>query len=303
MNSDNRKLAPVAIFVYDRPNNTKRVIDSLSKNFLAPETEIFIFSDAPRSKRNAKEVDKVREYLKKIKGFKSVTIIEREENFYIERNIIEGVTEIINTYGKIIVLEDDVLVTKDFLNYMNNALDFYQEKENIMHIGSLTFIKMPESYKKTILWRYPENGGGWGTWKNRWEKFVWFKTEQEALDRLSIEQRKIIELDGSFSCLNNLKLIPIPWDICWYIAIVCNNGLAVNPLKSLTKNIGLYSGTHFSIINRLLGKHPFDTEIFENQKIIFDEILVENIEAISLLKKFYSNLEQRKIIKLLNIFR
>lgn len=298
MNNENRKLAPVVIFVYNRLRNTKRVINALRENYLALETEIFIFSDAPKTEKDRRAVDSVRQYAKTITGFKSINIIEREQNFYIEKNIIEGATDVINKYGKIIVLEDDVITAKNFLNYMNDALDFYEDKKEIMHIASFTFIKMPEDYKKTILWRYSENGGGWGTWKNRWDKFKWFKTEKEALSYLSQDQMNKIELEGSFKCLHTLKFNPIPWDICWYIAIIHNNCLAVNPPKSLIKNIGFYGGTHFSLFARLLGKHPLDVNLVEGQKIIFENNLNENIEALGLLKDFYKNKRKSKILSI-----
>lgn len=298
-----KQLAPVAIFAYNRLNNLKKTITALTNNYLAAETEVFIFSDAPKTEKDRKAVDFVRQYIKTITGFKSINIIEREQNFYIEKNISEGVTDVINKYGKIIVLEDDVVTAKDFLNYMNDALDFYEDKKEIMHIASFTFIKMPEDYKKTILWRYSENGGGWGTWKNRWDKFKWFKTEKEALSYLSQDQMSKIELEGSFKCLHTLKLNPIPWDICWYIAIIHNNCLAVNPPKSLIKNIGLYNGTHFSVFNRLRGRHPLDVSYIENQKIIFEENLIENSEAINLLKFFYENVGIGKRNRLINILK
>jgi len=299
----NKKLAPVAIFVYNRPDNAKQTIEALQKNYLAKETEVFIFSDAPKTAKNEKAVNDVRRYLRTITGFKSVTIIERKENFYIERNIIEGVTDIVNKYGRIIVLEDDGVSAKNFLTFMNKALDFYESQESVMHIATFTFIKMPVDYKKTFFWSYSENtGGGWGTWENRWEKFKWFSNEAEGLSVLSDEQKKEVELDGASRCLQFLKLNPIPWDICWHIAIVRNNGLAVNSPKPLIKNNGLFSGTHSSPINRILGKHPFDIELGEEEDIIFGDNIVENTEAVRLLKEFYGKMGKRRRDKVLHYF-
>ena len=245
----------------------------------------------------------MRQYIKTITGFKSVNIIERKENFYIERNIIEGVTEIVNRYGNIIVLEDDGVSAKNFLTFMNNALDFYEDKEKVMHIATFTFIKMPAGYNKVFFWRYSENtGGGWGTWKNRWDKFKWFQNEAEGLDALSIEQRGKMELDGAFNCLSSLKLNPIPWDICWYVAITRNNGLAVNSPKPLIKNNGLFNGTHFSAINKILGKHQFEVELSDEEEIIFEDNIVENTEAVRLLKEFYSKIGKRKRDRVLHYF-
>lgn len=295
------KLAPVAIFVYNRLDNTKQVIEALQKNDLAHETRLFIFSDAaknpenPRNAKNVAAVDAVRNYLKTITGFKEVHIIERPVNFYIEKNITEGVTEIINKYGRIIVLEDDGVTAKNFLTFMNNALDFYKHHERIMHIATFTFIKMPADFHKTFFWSYSENtGGGWATWKRAWDKFVWFKNEAEGLNGLTEVQKKKVELGGVLNSLANLRLSPIPWDICWNIAIVKNDGLAVNSPRALIRNNGLFNGTHFTALNKILGKHPFDIELDNSEtKIILDDKIEENAAAMALLKEFYAKMGKR----------
>lgn len=303
MHNQNKTKAPVAIFVYNRLSNTKQVIEALQDNYLAKETEVFVFSDGPKTEKNTEKVLEVRNYLKTVTGFKSFNIIERKENFYIEKNIIEGVTEIVNKFGKIIVLEDDGVTAKNFLTFMNDALDFYQDKEKIMHIATFTFIKMPNDFRKTFMWSYSENtGGGWATWKNRWAKFKWFKTEQEALALLTPEQKNRIELDGTTKSLGFLKLNPIPWDICWNIAININNGLSINSPGALVKNNGLFNGTHFTAFNKILGKSPFDVELDKNEHIIFETEISENKQAKKLLKDFYAKMGKRKRDKVLHYF-
>ncbi|PIP69237.1 hypothetical protein COW91_00380 [Candidatus Nomurabacteria bacterium CG22_combo_CG10-13_8_21_14_all_32_8] len=298
-----KTLAPVAVFVYNRPNNTKAVIEALQNNYLAKETDVFVFSDGPKNEKNKKSVDEVRSYLKTVTGFKSFTVIERKENYYIERNIIEGVTEIINRFGRIIVLEDDGVSARHFLSFMNDALDFYQNMEKVMHIATFTFIKMPKDFRKTFFWSYSENtGGGWGTWKNRWDKFQWFKNEREALSVMSDEQKKRVELDGVTKSLGFLKLSPIPWDICWNIAINRNDGLSVNSPGALIRNNGLFNGTHFTALNMVLGKSLFDVELDENERIVFDDSPVLNNQAIGLLKEFYGKMGKRTRDKVLHYF-
>lgn len=299
----NKNLAPVVIFVYNRLDNTRETIEALKSNYLAKETDVYVFSDGPKTEKNKKSVNDVRNYLKTVTGFKSFNVIERKENFYLERNVIEGTTEIINKFGKVIVLEDDGVSAKYFLTFMNNALDFYENEQKVMHIATFTFIKMPEDYNKAFFWRYSENtGGGWGTWKNRWEKFVWFQTEEEGLSALNDEQKNRIQLDGTFNCLSSLKSKPIPWDICWYIAIIRNNGLAVNSPVPLIRNNGLFGGTHFSSINKILGKSAFEISLSDKENIILDSNIVENKEALELLKEFYDKMGKRKRDKVLHYF-
>ncbi len=299
-----RKLAPVVIFVYNRLQNTKETVEALKNNYLAKDTDVFVFSDGPKdNEKSRKTVQEVRDYLKTVTGFKSFTVVERKENIYLERNVIEGVTEIVNRFGKIIVLEDDGVSAKYFLTFMNKALDFYEHIEKVMHVATFTFITMQDGYNKTFFWRYSENtGGGWGTWKNRWEKFVWFQNEEEGLSALTEEQKNKIQMEGVFPCLSHLRAKPIPWDICWYIAITRNDGLAVNSPFPLIKNNGLFNGTHFSAINKILGKSPFEIELSTREDIVFDNNIIENEKAMELLKYFYSSIGTRKRDKILHAF-
>jgi len=116
------KLAPVILFTYNRPNHIKRNIESLLKNKEAGQSDLFVFSDAPKKEEDKLKVEQVREYLSTITQFQSVTIVKREFNYGLGKNIIDGVTEIVATYGKVIVLEDDLVVSPYFLEYMNEGL-------------------------------------------------------------------------------------------------------------------------------------------------------------------------------------
>lgn len=170
----NEKYSPVIIFVYDRYDLLNKTINSLQLNTLAKDTDLVIFSDYAKNEKSLNNVLKLRNYLKTIDGFKTIKIIERNENYGLAKNIIEGVTEIMNIYGKVIVLEDDLITSKNFLCYMNQALDFYENNEKIFAIsgytGNLTSIKElnDEGYLS-----YRPSSWGWATWKKEWEKNDW----------------------------------------------------------------------------------------------------------------------------------
>ena len=102
-------LAPIVLFTYNRPWHTRQTIEALQKNHLASESVIFIFSDGPKTKEDEPKVEEVRKFLKTIQGFKQIEIIEREKNWGLAKNIIDGVTKVVNEYGKVIVLEDDII--------------------------------------------------------------------------------------------------------------------------------------------------------------------------------------------------
>ena len=117
--------APIALFVYNRPDHTQQTIVSLQKNTLAKNSNLYIFSDGPKTEKDIPKVNEVRQFLKNINGFKSVTVIERKSNWGLAKSIIEGVSEIINLYERVIVLEDDIVTSNTFLSFMNGALNFY----------------------------------------------------------------------------------------------------------------------------------------------------------------------------------
>lgn len=284
----NMDLAPVAIFVFNRLNNTKKTINKLKKNYLSDKTHIYIFSDAAKEndKKNSKRVLKLRKYLKTIKGFKSVTVVEREKNFYIEKNLITGVNQLFSNFNKIIVLEDDVITSKKFLLYMNNCLNIYKNNKKVAQIAGWQCVSNLDKRSRTIFWKYLEIGGGWATWKDRWEKFKYYNSEEEALSDMTKDEITSIQFHNTFPCLNTLKLSPIPWDICWFISIIKNNQLTVNPSKSYTKNIGLYNGSHFSS-NKFFYKSKFDTKINNNINMIFENCIEENQFATAKLEEFF----------------
>ncbi len=287
--------APVAVFVYNRLKNTIEVIEALRKNYFSAETEVYVFSDGPRHKKDEPAVQAVRNYLRSVNGFKKIHLVEREKNYYIEKNIILGVTDVINKHGSIIVLEDDGVTSVNFLEFMNGALDFYKNIKKVMHIATFTFIDMPRGFNKTFFWRYTENtGGGWATWKDRWAKFEYFQTREEALHSMSEAEKNWVEMSGEYQCLDLLRLQPIPWDLCWYISVAKNQGLAVQSPWALTVNNGLYNGTHFNFFNRLLGRSPFEVSLLEPRKIIFSEDVVEDKYALDQLIKFYRKMQSNK---------
>ncbi len=254
MNKD--KLAPVALFVYDRLKNTKRTVEALKKNRYAGQTVLYVFSDGGKDRVSWKRVNRLRRYLKTIQGFGQVIVRERPENYYLERNIIEGVTSVLKKHGKVIVLEDDVTTNPFFLAYMNEALDFYKDRPAVMHISALTFWDEP-GRREVIFTPYMSCGWGWATWQDRWENFRHYKTREEAVEGLTEADFLKLEYGGNFHCLKTLDRDPIPWDICWYLTIYKKGGLCVIPPQLMSQNTGLYAGTHFNT-SRIWGKYVYD---------------------------------------------
>lgn len=129
MNKDKTNLAPIVLFVYKRLDHLRKTIKALQNNELANESELFIYSDAGNNINSQNKVNEVRNYIQDIEGFKKVTIFQRKKNLGLANSIIKGVTDVINDFGKVIVLEDDLVTSKYFLRYMNDALNIYKKKK------------------------------------------------------------------------------------------------------------------------------------------------------------------------------
>jgi hypothetical protein len=238
--------APIALFVYNRPYHTRRTIDALKQNSLAEDSELIIFSDAAKSEAQAEVVREVRKYIGEIKGFKSVTIVAREANLGLARSIIDGVTTIVNKYGRIIVLEDDMVTSQYFLTYMNEALEKYADDERVVSIHGYVYPvdqPLPEAFflPGADCW-------GWATWCGGWACFN--SDGQFLLDEL--KRRKLIrafDFNGTYSISKMLegqiKGINDSWAVRWHASAFLANKLTLHPGRSLVHNIGNdASGTH-----------------------------------------------------------
>ena len=126
--------APILLFVYNRPEHVRRCVDSLLANDLAAESELFVFSDAAKDEASKSEVSEVRRFVRSIDGFRVVHIVERDENWGLARSIIDGVTQTLERYDRVIVLEDDLVLAPYFLQFMNDALEIYNNEGRVGHI-------------------------------------------------------------------------------------------------------------------------------------------------------------------------
>lgn len=235
--------APVLLFVYNRLAHLQQTVAALQQNVTAEKSELFIFSDAPVSEKDVKPVREVREYIRTIGGFKRVEIIEREKNYGLAANIIEGVTKIVNEYGKVIVLEDDLLTSPYFLTFMNEALEVYKDEEQVCNVHGHTFAL--KNYKaQTFFIRFADSWG-WGTWARAWKLF-----EQDGRKLLAeLETKQLcreFDFDGAYQFTkmlrNQVRGLNDSWAIRWNATLFLKNKLAVNAGQSLVENTG-FDGT------------------------------------------------------------
>ncbi|RKG38083.1 glycosyltransferase [Acinetobacter rongchengensis] len=288
------ELAPIALFVYNRPEHTKRTIDALKNNTLANQSELFIFSDWAKNDENIKDVETVREYLKTITGFKKITIIEREYNWGLAQSIIDGVTNIINKYNKIIVVEDDLLTSPYFLYFMNDALSFYKDKAKVWHISGWNYPIDSAELGEFFFWN-TMNCWGWATWKSRWENFE--KNPERLIKEWSEVQIKQFDLDNSgifwSQILANMEGKIDTWAIFWYATIFEHNGLCLNPTQTFVKNFGHDgTGTNCTKENTYL-----EGELNLKRINIRSNEIFSSKEATALIRNYYNNTISRDVLR------
>jgi len=240
-------LAPIVLFVYNRPWHTKQTVESLQKNELAKESELFIYSDEAKNNDVRNSVDEVRRYIDRIDGFKNVTVIKREKNFGLANSIIDGVTQTVNEYGKIIVLEDDLITSPYFLKFMNDALVFYKSDERVFSISGYTYTYDTNIEHDDVFLFYGASSWGWSTWVERWNKIDFEVKDYSELLTNKTKQNKFNRGgDFLFDMLKaQMKGQVDSWAIRFSYSHSKNNALCLFPSKSMVHNIGHdNSGTH-----------------------------------------------------------
>ena len=162
------ELSPIGISTYTRIEHLKKTIAALQKNTLASQSELFVFSDAPKVGDETR-VAEVRDFLRTVDGFKEVHIIERSENNRIANNR-GGISMLLERYGRIIFLEDDVVTAPGFLAFMNQALDQYKDDQRFFSVvGYCPPINVPPQYESDLFFLKRFSGWGFGIWKDRFE--------------------------------------------------------------------------------------------------------------------------------------
>lgn len=240
-------LAPVIVFAYNRPDHLKRTLEALAKNDLAQESVLYIYCDGAKPEATEEQLRRIhenKEVAHATQGFKEIHVVERVANVGLMNNIVDGVTEIINQYGRVIVFEDDMLTSPGTLQYFNDALEVYKDEEKIMHVVSYMF---PHKYPlpETFFYQVPYPGGGWATWQRAWQYYPqdieelynywkndWPKFNFWNHDEFDLVKQLVDNHNGSLRT----------WFIRWYAELFRRGGLVLYPGRSLVTNIG-FDGT------------------------------------------------------------
>ena len=253
-------LAPVAIFAFNRLEHFSSTIEALSKNELAEDTLLYVFVDGPKSASDKRVVQKIIEYSEGISGFGKVFVKRREANVGLARNIIDGVSEVVDKHKRVIVMEDDLVTSKYYLSYMNQALNKYFDCSKVWHISGWSYPVGEHNDNGCFFWG-GMNCWGWATWDDRWANFE--KNPERLITEWGWKKRFKFNLWGAndFFCQvrGNANRKISTWAIFWYATIFENGGLCLSPKNSLVVNIGLDgSGDNCG------GFNPFGERLSEN---------------------------------------
>jgi hypothetical protein len=238
--------APIALFVYSRPDLTRRTLDALAANPLADRSELIVFSDGPRAPADAPKVEAVRALVAGAKGFSCVRLVVAPANLGLAGSILSGVTKVNDEFGRIIVMEDDIETSPYFLGYMNDALDRYADQPRVAAVSGFhppMDVALPETFfqRDAECW-------GWATWQRAWSGF---ETDGATL-LAELKRRNLLRFfdqDGTFAYGDMLRGqiagTNNSWAVRWRAHVILNDLLSLYPGRSLTRNIGNDgSGTH-----------------------------------------------------------
>jgi hypothetical protein len=234
------KLSPIVLFTYKRYETLQKSVQCLADNSLASESDLIIYSDGAKSIDDIEIITKIRSYLKTISGFKSVTIHESITNKGLAASIIQGVSDILKVYSSVIVLEDDLLTSKNFLSYMNQALDYYQDKTEILSISgySPTIKRLKED---EVYFTHRASSWGWACWADRWSKIDWKCSLYDEFKNNSQMKAKFNEMGSDMSLMMKRQMEGEinSWAIRFCFHQFQYKLFSVHPVVSKIENIGL----------------------------------------------------------------
>ncbi|MES2875154.1 MAG: glycosyltransferase [Bacteroidota bacterium] len=277
-----QQLAPIALFVFNRPEHTRRTLKFLKQNLLADESRLFIFSDGAKTDQQGESVAEVREIISSVEGFKSVEIICRKTNFGLANSIIDGVSMLTEKYGKVIVFEDDLISSPFTLRYFNDALKRYENEDKVMHIGAYMYPIKNKNLPQTFFYR-AASSWGWATWGRAWKHFE--PDIDRIISQFDHDKIKRFSIDGTMNFWKQIREFKRgknnSWAIRWYASIFLKGGLTLNPSASLVNNIGHDgSGIHS-------GKNDiYDVQVSNQAVTDFPHEVVENKDAYESIKHF-----------------
>lgn len=275
-------LAPIILFCYNRPNHIRQTLERLCANKLAMDSVLYVMCDGPKEDASQEQIKKISnarkvvEELAVVPFFKEVHIIKRDKNRGLGESIISGVTEVINKYGKAIVLEDDLETSPFFLSYMNQCLEHYENRKSVFSISSLSRPHperfYPHDYPYDVYCSLTHHPTGWATWADRWNQVDWTASAFDVIK----EQPEMIEAFCRMEYTNWEELIRLKknklnlWSLKFALSHFINNSVSICPIVSYINHIGWDSEGTNAIGG---GQVWFNDKLSDTDNIRFCDIL------------------------------
>jgi hypothetical protein len=279
--------APIIFFAYSRHQSVKRALESLKQNELSGESDLYIYADGPKANADQstrEAIIKTREVIRSDRWCKNVFIEEAEVNKGLAKSVINGVTKIVNKYGKAIIVEDDALLSPYFLRYMNDALNMYEHDQQVFGIGGWTYFEGRGKIKKPFFLRFPDSLT-WGIYRRSWQLFI----HDAAIAKKQLEESGLMEKFNPFRKLhffdsmldNQIQGKIDSWAIRWTATTVLHKGLILYPACSMARNMGNTDGTHEQGFD-----YNADLPIADNPAFIQKQEIIESNKGLEAWKKF-----------------
>jgi hypothetical protein len=296
------QIAPIILFTYQRLDSLKETISALANNSLASDSDLIIFSDGPKSLKDEPTVKEVRAYLKSIQGFKSVTIHESSSNKGLAASIIQGVSDVLKVYPSAIILEDDLISSTNFLAYMNQALDFYQDKPEILAISGFS-PTIKGLCEEEVYFTHRASSWGWACWEDRWSKIDWKCEYYQEFKQSASLKSKFNEMGSDMSLMMKKQMEGKlnSWAIRFCFHQFQHQLFSVHPAISKIQNIGLSdelaTNTYqkFNRYSSTLDHSGNNTFVFQNPISLNPKVIKQFIKD--------NSIKARVINKLLNLFK
>lgn len=244
-------LAPIVLFTYNRPDHTRLTIEALLRNSEAKDSALHVFSDGPKNEKSDGKVQRVREYLSSVSGFKSIRITERDRNLGLAASVISGVSEILEHHSSCIVLEDDMVCAPNFLAFMNQALSMYRDRDDIFSVTGYNYpLPIPENRAESAYLSYRGSSWGWGTWPDRWRKVDWQVSDYAQFSNDPREQEAFARAGEDMPNMLKMQMAGKldSWAIRFDYAHHKNGAFCLHAVRSKIQNIGFDgSGVHCDV--------------------------------------------------------
>ena len=296
-----KDLSPLLLFLYKRVEYIDAIISSLLSSPLSKKTDLFIFVDGPKCENDILLISSVCNFINNISGFKSITINHSEINKGLAESIISGVGSVIPKYKKVIVLEDDLIPSSNFLEYMNSALIFYKSNQDIYSISAFDLVGNNSALHKDAYFLQRSWPWGWATWFDRWEQVDWDLDDYHIFLNNKNLHRKFNYFGSDLAqmLIRQISGELDSWSIRWTYHIYKKNGFVVYPKISKINNMGWdeYATNTVGLDRRY--KRIIDMS-FKTNFSFEENIIVDKTDAIMLSKKF--NILNRAYNKFLEYF-